>query len=254
MKSVNAKMKRYGAASEKNVRKELHRLFKNCPIPEDELLMNVGLFLTPQTLSRILFMDFLYRQVLEVQGVVIEFGSRWGQNLALFMALRGIYEPFNRLRKIVGFDTFEGFLDPSEKDGKEPSVTKNAYSVTKGYEKYLSELLQLQEQESPLSHLKKKHEIVKGDASKEIEHYFKRQPETIVALAYFDMDLYEPTAKCLSSIRERLTRGSVIGFDELNEASFPGETMALKEVLGLGRYSIRRFPHNTRSSYIVIDD
>ncbi len=246
-------MKRYGAASEKNTRQGLHELFINCPIPEDEFLMNVGLFLTPQTLSRILFMDFLYRQVLDVQGVVIEFGSRWGQNLALFTALRGIYEPFNRLRKIVGFDTFEGFLDPSAKDGKEPSVAKNAYSVTKGYEKYLGELLRLQEQESPLSHLKK-HEIIKGDASKEIGSYFKRQPETIVALAYFDMDLYEPTKKCLSSIRERLTCGSVVGFDELNESSFPGETMALKEVLGLGRYAIRRFPHNTRSSYIVIED
>lgn len=253
MKSVDAKMKRYSAASEKSTRQGLHELFKDCPIPEDEFLMNVGLFLTPQTLSRILFMDFLYRQVLDVQGVVIEFGSRWGQNLALFTALRGIYEPFNRLRKIVGFDTFEGFLDPSAKDGKEPSVAKNAYSVTKGYEKYLGELLHLQEQESPLAHLKK-HEIIKGDASKEIGGYFKRQPETIVALAYFDMDLYEPTKKCLSSIRERLTRGSIVGFDELNESSFPGETMALKEVLGLGRYAIRRFPHNTRSSYIVIDD
>ena len=56
--------------------------------------LNLGLFLTPQALSRILFMDFLYRQILDIQGVVIELGCRWGQNLSLFSSLRGIYEPF----------------------------------------------------------------------------------------------------------------------------------------------------------------
>ena len=43
-------------------------IFRTCsdlrssPIPEDEQLLNLGLFLTPQALSRLLFMDFLYRQ------------------------------------------------------------------------------------------------------------------------------------------------------------------------------------------------
>ncbi len=29
-------------------------LLKNCPIPENELMANIGLFLNPQTLSRVL--------------------------------------------------------------------------------------------------------------------------------------------------------------------------------------------------------
>ena len=39
----------------------------------------------------------------------MEFGVRWGQNLITLNNLRGIYEPFNHSRKIIGFDTFEGF-------------------------------------------------------------------------------------------------------------------------------------------------
>jgi hypothetical protein len=185
-----------------------------------------------------------------VQGSIFEFGCRWGQNLSLFSALRGIYEPFNRLRKVVGFDTFAGFPKVSEEDGIHSSP--GMYSVTSEYEAYLSKILDHQEQESPLSHVKK-YEIIKGDASVRSNEYFMAHPETIVALAYFDLDLYEPTRDCLLNIKSRLTRGSVISFDELNEEKFPGETLAVKEVLGIDRYAIRRFPFNARTSYIIVE-
>ena len=240
----------HGDTSEKERRREFFRIFKDCPIPEDEIFRNLGLFLTPPTLSRVLFMDFLYRQILDVQGIVIEFGCRWGQSLSLFTALRGIYEPFNRLRKVVGFDTFEGLLGVLPEDG--PQLNPRMYTVPPGYEEYLDQILKIQEGESPLAHLKK-YEIVKGDARKGIHEYLERNPETIIALAFFDLDIYGPTRDCLQAIKGRLTRGSVIGFDELNEHPAPGETLAVKEVLGISRFSIRRFPYSARTSYLVVD-
>ncbi len=251
-KNKNINIVTFGERGQSIRRKELVDLLKTCRIPDDELLMNLGLFLIPQTLSRILFIEYLYRHVLSLQGIVVEFGCRWGQNLSLFSALRGIYEPFNRLRKIVGFDTFSGFSSFSSKDGKGKMMSKGAYSVSLNYPQYLNKILELQEKESPLSHLKK-YEIVKGDATQQIEAYLKRNPETIIALAYFDFDLYKPTKKCLLAIRDRMTRGGIIGFDELNDHDCPGETLALKEVFGLSRYSIRRFPYNSRSSYLVYE-
>lgn len=240
----------FGDEQEKQRRREFLEHFRKCPIPDDEFLMNVGLFLTPQTLSRVLFMDFLYRKILEVQGIVAEFGCRWGQNCSLFSAMRGIYEPFNRLRKVVAFDTFEGFPGVSKKDGDQ--MVSGGYTVTPGYEEYLGKVLEYQEQESPLPHLKK-HEIVKGDASVCVKGYMERNPETIIALAYFDMDIYEPTRNVLETIRDRLTPGSVIGFDELNDHATPGETLALKEVFGVNRYAIRRYPYNARTSYMIYE-
>lgn len=243
----------FGDSAQKQYRHDLVDHFRACPIPDDEMLTNLGLFLVPQMMSRILFMDFLYRKILEIQGVVVEFGCRWGQNLSMFSALRGVYEPYNRLRKVVGFDTFSGFPTISAQDGKGRMMTKGSYSVTRDYEKYLEKLMALQEKESPLPHLKK-FEIVKGDATKQIDVYLKRNPETIIALAYFDFDLYKPTKKCLLAIRDRMTRGSVIGFDEANDHECPGETLAIKEVFGLRRYSLRRFPHNSRTSYLIMED
>ena len=80
-------------------------------------------------------------------------------------------------------------------------------------------------------------------------------PETSTDLrvAYFDFDLYEPTKKCLELIRPRLTKGSVIGFDEANDPDSPGETLALMETFGLNAVRLKRYPHASRVSYFVVE-
>ena len=242
----------HSSEKENLYRNRLFDLFKDCPLPDNELLLNLGLFMNRQTLSRILFMHELYQKIVNVHGIVVEFGTRWGTNLALFESFRGMYEPYNYTRKIVGFDTFEGFSVIDGKDGNSNIVSLGGYSVTKHYEEYLDKLLDYHEQESPLSHIKK-YEVIKGDASVEVEKYLHDNPETIIALAYFDFDLYQPTKKCLEAIKNHITKGTVIGFDELNYHEFTGETLALKEVFGLDKYQIRRSPLNPTPSYIVIE-
>jgi hypothetical protein len=184
--------------------------------------------------------------------VIIEFGVRWGRDLAVFQSLRGIYEPFNHNRKIIGFDTFEGFPSTHKKDGADDLVHVGSYDVSKDYEQYLEQVLDYHEQESPISHIKK-FQIVKGDASVEVEKYFKENPETIVAFAFFDLDIYEPTKRCLEVVKNHMTKGTILGFDELNLHHWPGETMAYKEVFGLDKYRIKRNPFGAAQSYVVIE-
>jgi hypothetical protein len=251
MKTENTGIKIYASSEERQIRKKMVRLLKTTPIPEDQLLSNLGLFLNSKDLSRILFMDHLYRLAVEVPGVVIEFGVRWGQNSALFAALRGIYEPFNRHRKIIGFDTFEGFPSIAPQDGDSDMIYSGNLSVTSGYKIYLEEILRCQEQDNPLGHITK-FELRKGDACQEIERYLIENPQTIVALAYFDFDLYEPTKKCLEAIIPRMVKGSVIGFDELNDPDSPGETLALIDTLGLRNVRLKRYRHASRVSYLIL--
>ncbi|MFH1137564.1 MAG: class I SAM-dependent methyltransferase [Pseudomonadota bacterium] len=240
----------YESDSEKGVRSRFLELFKACPIPDDEILGNLGLFLNSKNLARILFMHHLYTQIVDLPGVIIEFGTRWGQNTSLFAALRGIYDPFNRHRKIVAFDTFEGFPSIDAKDGDSVLMEKGKLSVTPEYDDYLREILACQERDNPQGHIRK-FEIVKGDSTLEFERYLEDHPETIVALAYFDFDIYEPTKKCLELIRPHLVKGSVLGFDELNDPDSPGETVALREAVGLSNIKLRRFRYASRVSYFV---
>ncbi len=220
-------------------------------IPDGELLDNLGLFLTRQTLSRINFIQKIYELIVPVHGVVMEFGVRWGQNMALFSTLRGLHEPFNYSRKIIGFDTFEGFPTTSAEDGD--SVRPGEYNVTAGWRDRLEEVLIYHELNAPIAD-KRKFELVQGDATDTLPTYLADHPETIVALAYFDFDLYQPTRDCLEALRPYLTKGSVLAFDELNCPEFPGETLAVREVLGLSRHAIRRDPNSPLTSYMVIDE
>ena len=64
-------------------RESLLDLLHNTPIPSNELLHNLGLYMNRQLLSIIFFIQELYQKILKVHGVIIEFGVRWGQNLSL---------------------------------------------------------------------------------------------------------------------------------------------------------------------------
>ena len=252
MSKITTGVQCYSSEKELSSRSEMYDHFKNNPIPEDQILSNMGLFLNSKDLSRILFMDFLYRQAKETQGVILDLGTRWGQNAAIFSACRGMYEPFNRHRKIVAFDTFSGFPSVTSQDGNSNLMQPGSVCVTEGYEKYLDKALDLQEQDNPLSHIKK-FEVIKGDACESLERYLKENTHTIVSLAYFDFDIYEPTKICLNLIKDRLVKGSVIGFDELNDPDSPGETLAVMETLGLRNIRLKRFPYTSRVSYLVVE-
>jgi hypothetical protein len=252
MSDKNYEIKTYESVKEKQLRGDFYNIFKACPIPPDQQLSNLGLFLNSKQLSRILFMNHLYQQIVDVQGVVFEFGTRWGQNISLFSALRGIYEPFNRHRKLVAFDTFSGFPELHNNDGNSEMMKRGELAVTENYIEYLTKVLEYQEHDNPLGHIQK-FELRSGDAIQEVDKYLEQNPETIIALAYFDFDLYEPTLKCLEAIKPRLVKGSVLGFDELNDPDSPGETLALMESFGLNNVRLKRFPYTSRVSYFVVE-
>lgn len=246
------KIKTFSSDTETKIRQKIVELLKNCPIPDDQIISNLGLFLNSKNLSRILFMDHIFKQIVDIPGAIFEFGTRWGQNVALFSSLRGIYDPYNRHRKIVGFDTFIGFPEISSKDGSSEMMLKGNLTLPYGYFKYLTEIMDYHEQENPLSHIKK-YELIKGDANLEIVNYLKKYPETIVALAFFDFDIYKPTKKCLQAIKPHLVKGSILAFDELNDPDSPGETLALDEVFGLNNIRLKRYKFTSRTAYFVVE-
>lgn len=240
------------SSDEKSILKEFVEHIKKSPLPDDEIIPNIGLFLTSKSLSRILFFYEIYKKILNHHGIVIEFGVRWGQTLSIMSALRGIFEPFNRHRKIIGFDTFEGFKGVNEKDGKLCQCQDGSFSVAPNYEGYLGNILYLQEKLNPISHIRR-YELIKGDAIITVSEYLKIHPETIISLAIFDFDIYAPTKASLDAIMSHLCKGSIIVFDELCDDIFPGETIALKEVLELKNIRIQRFPMTSRISYFEIE-
>jgi hypothetical protein len=217
-------------------------------IPPEELLDHLPLFSSRHALGRVLLMHSLYERILDVHGVILLFGVRWGRDLAILQTLRSILEPGNATRRIIGFDTFEGFPSVSDLDG---GARPGDYGVSADHAAVLEELLRDRDAEEGNPYPRR--EIVQGDASVTLPRWLESHPETVVAMAYFDMDLYEPTRVCLEALGPYIPKGAVIGFDEVAHPGWPGETVALREVRGLDRVRLQRTRYAGTPSFFVAE-
>jgi hypothetical protein len=221
-------------------RQYLAEMFLKSPLPTEDLLFNLGLYTRSSLLVKYLVLYELYRKMLPVPGVIMEFGTWWGQNLVLLENLRAILEPFNKQRKIIGFDSFSGYSVASGRDGDGEFWKEGSYSTSEGYKAYLEELLQTHEGSNVLGHVTGVHELVEGDVRETVPAYLSSHPEAIVAFGYFDLGLYEPTVAALRAIKPHLVPGSIILFDELTWPEAPGEAIAFREVFTSSEYSIEK--------------
>jgi hypothetical protein len=229
---------------------KLAELFSSKTIDDRIKIDNLFLFTDPKMISRALFFNFIYEKILEVPGYIFEFGTRYGNFASLFTSLRDIYEPFNRTRKIIACDTFTGLFDLSKTN--DPNFKENDFATPKHYETYLESIFKCKEKFSALPH-HKRYEILKGDASKTIKTFLGKNKETLIALAFFDMDIYKPTKNVLNAIKPFLTKGSILVFDDAICELSPGETIAIKETFGFDKISLKRWQYNSRLVYFVVE-
>jgi hypothetical protein len=220
-------------------RSALEEAFNTSPLNSSDKVFNLGLYVRSSLLVKFLVLSDLYRRFKSIPGVLIEFGTWWGQNLVLLENLRAIYEPFNKQRKIIGFDTFDGYTDTS---GMAPASVErhSGYQTGKDYCDELARLLEIHEGNNAFGHIRGNHRVIAGDVTETAPRFFAEHPEILVAFAFFDMGPYDPTIAALRSIEPHLLPGSILVFDELTWSGAPGEAIAFKEVFSRTRYAIEK--------------
>lgn len=233
---------------DQRVRCQLARLLAESPIDAEDLVDTMALYLRRRPLVDILMMDELYRMVMDIPGAMMEFGVLQGRHLAILAELREIYEPHNVHREIVGFDTFTGFAGAVDIDERDMSGNPDKFALPPSFPEHLRAVLNARTGDgsgkSPVR-------LVDGDASKTVREFLNANEHTIVALAYFDIDLYVPTRDVIEAIRPYLTRGSILAFDELAHKGWPGETAALRDSLGLDCGAVRFvLPGRAKTAYL----
>ena len=240
--------------SEASYFEELGKLFEKSSGSTTEKLENFAKYVPRQAISLFLAKYDMFKQVLNVHGSIVECGVHLGGGLMTFAQLSAILEPVNYTRKIVGFDTFEGFPSLSTKDSHSRSeVAKKGGFAIPG-EKYeeLQSAITMFDKNRLLNHIPKV-ELVKGDATKTIPKFLKDNPHTVVSLLYLDFDLFEPTKAAIESFLPRMPKGAIIGFDELNLSNWPGETLAVLESVGINSLRIQRVPSVPSFSYAILE-
>lgn len=211
-------------------------------------------YVSRQSLTKFIARYELFQMQLAVNGSIVEVGVHRGASLMAWAHLSSILEPVNYLRKITGFDTFEGFpaLDPRDGAGSSEHLRKGGFAAGEDAEADLRRAIALYDANRLMNHIAKV-ELVRGDVCSTLPAYLRRNPHLIVSLLHLDADLYAPTKAALELLLPRMPKGAVLVFDELNMNLFPGETMAALETVAISRLRLRRFSFATSLSYAVIE-
>ena len=112
---------------------------------------------------------------LNVKGSIIECGVHHGGGVMAWAKISSTLEPYNFHRRIIGFDTFQGFPDVTEIDANSnPLAKKGMFSETKDYEVFneMKEVIQEYDENRFLNN-KHKIELIQGDANLTIPQYTK---------------------------------------------------------------------------------
>jgi len=179
-----------------------------------------GLYAGPQTIATYMAVHDLVRATIGVPGHVMEFGSHHGAKLMFIAKLLELYSSAS-IKKVFGFDSFEGLRTFGEVDGKKSKEMEGHYV---GNEDVLRKSIEFFEFEEWVH-------LVKGDARVTIPAFAEAFPHTMVSLAYIDFDLYEPCQAALKFLGPRMAAGGIIAFDEALTDFFPGEGIAMLEFL-----------------------
>jgi hypothetical protein len=219
-------------------------------------LRNFSRFVPRQALSTFLAKREIFQRIVNIHGNIIECGVFMGGGLFTWTQLSSIYEPLNHTRRVIGFDSFDGFPSVSSLDKPEEQLDENFHKEVGTYRfEHKGELLEscrIHDLNRPVGHIPKV-ELVQGDANLTMPQYLNDNPQLVVALLYLDFDIYEPTKTALTTFLSRMPKGAVIAFDELNQKQWPGETLAVLETVGIRNLKIERVPFVPQISFAQLD-
>lgn len=166
------------------------------------------------SLDRIMYFRDQIESVANVKGDIVECGVSIGHGALLFLLLS---EYLNVERTYYGFDSFEGFPDPIEKDEATP-ITGRDYWANPSE----TVLRVLRDGRVPEDKIKNQVRLIKGWFNETLAKY-----DGNIALLHLDCDLYESYKICLESLYDKVSQGGIIMFDEYLDTRWPGATKAI---------------------------
>lgn len=195
----------------------------------EELRQNFPAYTSRILITRFLAYYELFKLIQTKPGWIVECGIYRGFS---FFSLGKFLEIFcmgDKTRKILGFDSFEGFSELTPEDGGEDSSVTRMKGGTNPSE-YLDDFMQL----LALNNLDafapwaERMHVVKGDARQTIPDYVKEHPGLRISLLHIDIDIYEPVSVALENLYPLVVPGGVIVLDEYAHQDWPGESSALE--------------------------
>jgi hypothetical protein len=183
-----------------------------------------GIEMTYSQVVHLLYFKEVYNLIADVKGDVVECGIGYGNS---FFELCCLAYLENKGRKIYGFDSFEGFPEPSEEDKSPRNPRKGEWNVSTVE---TIEMLLTEKGKIEPSFIKSNVRLIKGFFEDSLQKYDGKS----IAFLHLDVDLYNSYKVTLEYFWPKVVRGGVVLFDEYkNEIDrFPGGCKAIDEFFG----------------------
>ena len=232
---------------------ETQRLIEENDLSYQDILENFMLFYRRVNFAKFLTHIELFNKTIDLPGSIVELGVFKGASFMTFLKMLDVHCAGDTLKKIIGFDTFTGFVDIYKKDGEVNSKRdlKEGGFNSETFLPILEKVIDLAKSDSFIPRFNRA-ELVKGDVKNTVPKYVADNPGLRISLLHLDMDLYEPTKIALEQLYPKVVAGGVVLLDEYGMNGFPGESAAFDEYFGKNRPVLKKFPFiSTPGGYFI---
>jgi len=185
-------------------------------------------------IGNVVYWTKFFEMIKNISGDIVECGIGRGRSLLILCTLNYFFDKNEGgQRQIFGYDSFEGFPQPSieDKSFRNPKKGDWKNSPSEKYE-YTEEFINqvLNEANIPLNKINLT--LKKGFFNESLLNH----PDKPIAMLHVDGDLYESHKSVLEILFDRVSKGGIIIFDDVMseedlEDPFPGGRVAVKEFL-----------------------
>lgn len=168
------------------------------------------------SLDRYLYFLDRLQTVRDIEGDIVECGVSIGHGALLFLLMS---EYLGVERTYWGFDSFEGFPMPVEKDGVTP-ITGKAFWASPPE----TVMRVLRDGRIPEATIERRVRLVKGLFAETLPKY-----QGTIALLHLDCDLHDSYKVALGTLYDKVVPGGIVMFDEYDDARWPGAKIAIDE-------------------------
>lgn len=175
-----------------------------------------------------------FQMVSNIDGDIVECGIGRGRSLMVMSAINSLLEKHEGgQRKIFGYDSFEGFPEPSIEDDSYRKPKKGEWSTSpSGKYQYSADFIRMVLNEA---------KVLEGTDLVLTKGFFcdslKNHPDRPIAILHVDGDLYQSYIDTLELLYPKVSTGGVIVFDDYlakkeNEDRWPGARKAVEDFFG----------------------
>ena len=163
-----------------------------------------------------------------------------------------LLETTEQIRVLILRVVFSGFPDVKSEDMSSEHTPKVGDFDLGSSADYVKSTLQSIEHTRKVKNVDRI-QIVEGDVGITMKETLHSDSSISIALLYLDVDLYEPTMEVLKNCLPRMPKGAIVVFDQYADRTWPGETKALIDTLGISNVRLKCFPWCPRISYFEVE-